>query len=67
MEKESEIILKRKSGESVILRKHLSQQNYMKIANSVWLILYVRDNGKEQHSSRPLARHWLEWYSIFNI
>jgi hypothetical protein len=40
---------------------HLSQQNYMKIADSVWLTLYMRDNEQVQHPSRPLA---LAWYVL---
>jgi hypothetical protein len=31
------------------------QQNYMKIAHSVWMSLYMRDNEKVLHSSCPLA------------
>jgi hypothetical protein len=34
----------------------------MKIAHSVWLSLYMRDNEKVQHPSRP--QHRFEWYSI---
>jgi hypothetical protein len=30
----------------------------MKIAESVWLSLYRRDNEKVQHPSRPLAPAW---------
>jgi hypothetical protein len=32
--------------------KHLSQQNYLKIAGSVLLSLYIRDNEKVQHLSK---------------
>jgi hypothetical protein len=31
---------------------------YMKIAELVWLSLYMRDNEKVQHPSRPLAPAW---------
>jgi hypothetical protein len=34
---------------------HWTQQYEMKIANSVWLRLFMRDNVKVQHLSRPLA------------
>jgi hypothetical protein len=44
-----------KSGNKVIPRRHKSQQNHMKIADSVWLSLYTRDNEYVQHPSRPLA------------
>jgi hypothetical protein len=33
----------------VVPLKHEKQQNYMKIADSVWLSLYKRDNEKVQH------------------
>jgi hypothetical protein len=46
-------LLMKKSGESVIHRKHLSQQNY-KIENCR-LGLYMRNNERAQHPKRPLV------------
>jgi hypothetical protein len=37
----------------VIHRKPLKQENYIKIAHSVWLSLYIRDNERVQHPSVP--------------
>jgi hypothetical protein len=39
---------KKRSGERGIPRKHEEQYNYMKIADSVSLSLYMRDNDKVQ-------------------
>jgi hypothetical protein len=47
------------SSEALITK---SQQNYKRIAESVWLSLYMRGNKYVQHPSRPLAPAWA--YSI---
>jgi hypothetical protein len=36
----------------------INQQNHKRIADSVWLILYMRDNEYVQHPSCPLAPAW---------
>jgi hypothetical protein len=53
---------KKQSWNKVIPRKHKSKQNYMKIADSVWLSLYMRDNEIMQHPTRLLAPAW----AVFN-
>jgi hypothetical protein len=43
-------------------RKHLSQQNYIKVTVSVLLSLYKGCNENVQHASYPY--HPFEWYPI---
>jgi hypothetical protein len=43
--------LLKKSWNEVIPRKHISQQTNKRIADSVWLSLYMRDNEYVQHPS----------------